>query len=126
MKTASDQKRLLKKSGGDQVGVTSAYVRSNSAVTTGWINVITMQDHLIRKMNEKALGEIPIQKIVYWLKKCHEALIAVDELNELMAMDLRMNDIYKRSALIEAIRANIEAREKAEEMLQTNGKGYDD
>jgi hypothetical protein len=124
MGSFDDQKRRFKKSGNDEIGVSGAYVRSNSAVTNGWIGVITTQDHLIRKMNEKAMGEIPIKKIFYWLQKCHEALIAVDELNEAMAMDLRLGDIYKRSALIEAIRTNIEAQEKAEELLKNDGKGY--
>jgi hypothetical protein len=86
-----------------------ARITVNHSITNAWANVISTQDHLIRKMNEKSMVEIPVKKVIYWQKKFHEALVAVDALCEAAAQDLELERIYKRSALINAIKANLEA-----------------
>jgi hypothetical protein len=48
----------------------------------------------------------------------HEALIQIDALNEAAAQDLGLEHIYKRSALINAIKANLEAEEMANQSSQ--------
>jgi hypothetical protein len=93
--------------------LTYAKITINHSITNAWASAISMQDHLIRKMNEKSMIEIPVKKVVYWQKKFHEALAAIDQLNEAAAQDLGLEHIYKRSALISAIRANLEAEEAA-------------
>jgi hypothetical protein len=90
-------------------------IRTNSSITNAWASVISTQDHLIRKMNEKSMIDIPVKKVIYWQRKFHEALVAVDALCEAAAQDLGLEHIYKRSALISAIKANLEAEAKAKE-----------
>jgi hypothetical protein len=94
-----------------EVGV--AKITINSPITNAWANAVSTQDHIIRKMHEKSMIEIPFKKVIYWQKKFHEALIAIDALNEAAAQDLGLEQIYKRSALINAIKSNLEAEEAA-------------
>jgi hypothetical protein len=54
----------------------------------------------------------------------HEALIQIDALNEAAAQDLGLEHIYKRSALINAIKKNIETERLAEELQKSEDGGY--
>jgi hypothetical protein len=103
-------------------------IRTNSSITNAWANAISTQDHLIRKMNEKSMIEIPVKKVIYWQKKFYEALVQIDALSEAAAQDLGLENIYKRSALIEAVKANLEAQAAAEtqKRSRTAGAGEDE
>jgi hypothetical protein len=94
--------------------IACASIKINSSITNAWTSVIATQDHLIRKMNEKSMIEIPVKKVIFWQKKFCEALAQIDALNEAAAQDLGLEHIYKRSALIEAVKANLEAQEETQ------------
>jgi hypothetical protein len=96
--------------------IACAAIKINSPITSAWITLISAQDHLIRKMNEKSMIEIPVKKVIYWQKKFHEALVSIDALNEAAAQDLGLEHIYKRSALINAIKTNLEAEAEADKI----------
>lgn len=97
----------------ETIDIQGVFVRTNSTLTEAFAQLISTQDHLIRKMNERSMIEIPVKKVIYWQRKFHQALVQIDALNEAAAQDLELEHIYKRSALISAIKANLEAEREA-------------
>jgi Zn-dependent M32 family carboxypeptidase len=99
-------------------GAQRVTVIANSPITLAWASVATMQDYIIRKMNEMSMIEIAPEKILFWQKKFHEALVMIDQLNESASIDLGLNNIYKRSALVSVIKSNFETEKLAKELRQ--------